>query len=98
MILKIAKKLLHSLSALAVIGSAGAVAVLVGAPPAAAACVVDSKLVNSCRPWLGAAANGYPNLSGDGAQIRAHEQRIGRPLDVVHLYTPPGQSQLTSES
>jgi chitodextrinase len=70
-------------------------------PPAVAAadaCVVSDLLVNSCRPWLGAAANGYPNLSGDGAQILAHEQRIGRQLDIVHLYTTPGQMQLSSES
>ncbi|HEU5109155.1 MAG TPA: glycosyl hydrolase [Micromonosporaceae bacterium] len=98
MIPAIAKKLLHSLSALAVLISGGAVAVLLGASPAAAACVVDEKLVNSCRPWLGAAANGYPGVSGDAAEIRAHEQRIGRPLDIVHLYTPPGQMQLTSDS
>jgi chitodextrinase len=64
----------------------------------AATCVVDDKLVNSCRPWLGAAANGYPGISGTGAQMLAHEQRIGRNLDIVHLYTPPGQMQLTEES
>jgi len=61
-------------------------------------CVVSDLLVNSCRPWLGAAANGYPGLSGTGAQILGHEQRIGRQLDIVHLYTTPGQMQLSAES
>jgi hypothetical protein len=84
----------------AVGASVGLVVPLVAAStPAAAACVVDALLVNSCRPWLGAAANGYPNVGGaTGGQILAHEQRIGRPLDVVHLYTTPGQMQLSDES
>lgn len=61
-------------------------------------CVVDRLLVNSCRPWLGAAADNYPDVNGTGGQILAHEQRIGRPLDVVHLYTSPGQHQLSRAS
>jgi chitodextrinase len=85
-------------SAGAVVAS-GVVAGAATAPgPAAAACVVDEILVNSCRPWLGAAANGYPGVSGTGGQILAHEQRIGRQLDIVHLYTSPGLMELSADS
>jgi hypothetical protein len=80
--------------------SGGGAALVVDPAPAAVAstCVVDARLVNSCRPWLGAAANGYPGLVGTGAQMLAHEERIGRRLDIVHLYTTPGQMQLSDES
>jgi fibronectin type 3 domain-containing protein len=83
-----------------VVVASGSVAVLAveAAPAAAADCVISDLLVNSCRPWLGAAANGYPGVNGTGAQILAHEQRIGRKLDIVHLYTPPGEMRLTDES
>jgi hypothetical protein len=92
-------RIVPGISALALAVSAGVVAVAAVASNASAAdCVVNDKLVNSCRPWLGAAANGYPNVTGTGGQILAHEQRIGRRLDIVHLYTTPGQMQLSDES
>ncbi|MEJ3746540.1 glycosyl hydrolase [Actinomycetes bacterium KLBMP 9797] len=63
------------------------------------ACTVDAKLVNSCRPWLGARANEYPDVSADlRAQTLYHEQRIGRQLDVVHTYAPVGKLPLYSSS
>lgn len=62
------------------------------------ACTVSSKLVNSCRPWLGAAVGDYPGVSsGPYAQAKAHEARIGRPLDIIHTYHPVGNNQLTSD-
>ena len=75
--------------------------VFVGAPAATAAptsCVVSSDLVNSCRPWLGASAGGYPNLGTTlRPQIEAHEQRIGRQVDLVHSYHPPGNLPFTTD-
>ena len=50
-------------------------------------CEISDKLVNSCRPWLGASANKYPQVgSGLRSQTEYHEQRIGRQLDIVHAY------------
>ncbi len=44
-------------------------------------------LVNSCRPWLGAVTNSYPQVPGDAkSQFLYHEQRIGRQLDIVRVY------------
>jgi hypothetical protein len=59
-------------------------------------CVVTEILVNTCRPWLGAAAGTYPDLASDlESQIAGHEARIGRAVDVVHLYHPPGSRPLS---
>lgn len=75
--------------------------VVVAAPAATAApepCVVSAKLVNSCRPWLGASAGGYPDLTTTlRPQIEAHEQRIGRQVDIVHSYHPPGNLPFTTD-
>ncbi|MDB5186502.1 MAG: hypothetical protein JWL85_1025, partial [Candidatus Saccharibacteria bacterium] len=61
-------------------------------------CTISDKLVNSCRPWLGAAVGNYPDLpAGHENQIYAHEERIGRPLDIVHLYHVPGERPLSDE-
>ncbi|HET6924295.1 MAG TPA: hypothetical protein VFH39_00500, partial [Candidatus Saccharimonadales bacterium] len=53
-------------------------------------CTVSATLVNSCRPWLGAAANNYPGITGLANRIADHESRIGRQLDIVHDYLNPG--------
>ena len=60
--------------------------------PAVAAeeCTVSAILVNSCRPWPGVVADGYPGVAGWRNQVLAHEQRIGRQVDMVHQYHPPG--------
>lgn len=61
----------------------------------AAGCTVTDKLVNPCRPWLGAAVNNYPQVAEDTkAQILYHEQRIGRQLDIAHTYHPVGSNRL----
>jgi hypothetical protein len=52
----------------------------------ASTCTVSSSLVNSCRPWLGAASLGYTPSGGFKGEILAHESRIGRQLDIVHDY------------
>jgi fibronectin type III domain protein len=63
----------------------------------AANCTVSSNLVNSCRPWLGAAAAGNPKAgSGAIAQFDYLEQQIGHPLDIFHDYHPPGSLPLNS--
>ncbi|MCW2809106.1 MAG: hypothetical protein JWQ93_3061 [Marmoricola sp.] len=58
-------------------------------PPAPSAarprCTVSAKLVNSCRPWLGAESGGYTS-GGFKASMLEHEARIGRRLDIVHEY------------
>jgi len=55
----------------------------------AAECTISDKLVNSCRPWLGAESGGY-GVTGFRASMLEHEARIGRQLDVVHEYLQPG--------
>ncbi len=52
-------------------------------------CTISAKLVNSCRPWLGAESGGY-GVSGFRARMLEHEARIGRQVDIVHAYTGPG--------
>src|SRR3954451_17208197 len=85
----------------AVAATAALIGLVVAPPPtvaAAASCVVSDKLVNSCRPWLGAAAGNYPNFVDQlRSQIDAHEQRIGRPVDIVHSYHPPGKLPLSTD-
>jgi fibronectin type 3 domain-containing protein len=48
-------------------------------------CHISTLLVNSCRPWIGAASGGY-GPSSFTARMANHEARIGRQLDVVHTY------------
>ncbi len=48
-------------------------------------CTVSAKLVNSCRPWVGAESGGYVS-GGFRAMMLEHEARIGRQLDIVHEY------------
>jgi hypothetical protein len=75
---------------------------LLAAPPQAAAeeperCTVDELLVNSCRPWFGATANGYPEVSGRKLdQMLYFEERAGRRMEVAHTFHPPGDDQLTA--
>jgi hypothetical protein len=61
-------------------------------PTAIGGCSVSPILVNGCRAWLGAAARDYPGKSGSKANILAHEEVIGRPVDIAHTYHPPGSS------
>ncbi len=58
----------------------------------AATCTVDAKLINSCRPWIGAAADAYPGITQYDfkAQILGHEARLGRQVDLPHHYIAPG--------
>jgi hypothetical protein len=68
------------------------------ASTASAACTVDAKLVNSCRPWLGAYANGYPQVaSGLRSQTEYHEQRIGRKGDFVRGNYKTGYQALSAD-
>ncbi len=64
---------------------------------AAPGCTVDAVLVNSCRPWFGLSANGYPQTTGFKIdQMKYAEQRIGRQLDVAHTYHTAGDNVLSS--
>ena len=69
-------------------------------PPAAQAaepvCTISAKLVNSCRPWLGAESGGY-GVTGFRARMLEHEARIGRKVDIVHAYLGTGNIVLTSD-
>jgi hypothetical protein len=60
-------------------------------------CTISAKLVNSCRPWLGAFANTNPSFASDiKSQILGHESLIGRQLDMPHTYHPAGSNTLSS--
>ena len=76
------------------------VVVITGMPAAhadASSCSVSTILVNSCRPWLGGTANSYPQAANNlQSQIQYHEQRIGRPLDIVHSYHAVGSNTLSA--
>ncbi|WP_148571403.1 fibronectin type III domain-containing protein [Nocardioides caldifontis] len=68
---------------------------LAGAPAAPAAplpgCELTELLVNPCRPMFGASSNGTPDVDGTKRdQILNFEQRVGRQLDIVHLYHGAG--------
>ncbi len=70
----------------------------VPATSSAASCVVSATLVNQCRPWLAGFANTYPEVASTlKAQTLYHEQRIGRQLDIVHDYRPPGSYALSAD-
>ena len=61
------------------------------------ACMVSQNLVNSCRPWLGGAANSYTAAASDSkSQLLYQEQRQGRQNDVVHTYHAVGNNTLSS--
>lgn len=61
-------------------------------PPAPRPCAVSATLVNSCRPWLGAAAGGNPGAPKDKiTQFQYLERLIDHHLDVFRDYNPaPG--------
>ncbi|MEA2129309.1 MAG: hypothetical protein QOJ85_2200 [Solirubrobacteraceae bacterium] len=62
----------------------------------AAACTPTDKLVNPCRPWLGAYGHGYPQVPPDlTSQVNYHEQRIGRRGDIVRGEYHRGAQYLT---
>lgn len=64
----------------------------------AASCTVSDKLVNSCRPWLGAYAAHYPQVTDTlKSQVLYHESRIGRQGDVVRGEYRSGYKPLTSD-
>jgi fibronectin type 3 domain-containing protein len=68
-------------------------------PPARAAdttCTISAKLVNSCRPWLGAESGGY-GVTGFRNSMLEHENRIGRQLDIVHEYYGTGNVTLSND-
>lgn len=74
----------------------------VASTPAAATggpsiCTINAILVNSCRPWLGARADGYPEADDNTrAQLEYHERRIGRKVDIAHSYSPVGSVPLSN--
>ena len=86
----------------AVVTVALASALLVAAPAASSAgaadpvCTISAKLVNSCRPWIGAESNGY-GVGAFRARMLEHEACIGRPLDIVHAYMAAGATALSND-
>jgi hypothetical protein len=95
--------MLLSLRRLLIALAAAAVALTVAAVvrPALAStdCTVSTILVDSCRPWLGARASGYPQVAADEkSQTAYHEQRIGRQLDIVHSFAPVGSVPLNNKA
>ena len=60
-------------------------------------CTISAKLVNSCRPWLGAESGGY-GVTGTRARMLEHEARIGRQVDIVHSYLGAGATALTGDT
>ena len=59
-------------------------------------CTPSAILVNPCRPWFGAAANGNPGASDSRvAQFDYLEKLVGRRLDIFRDYhSPPGSNRL----
>jgi hypothetical protein len=56
-------------------------------PAAPKACAVSANLVNSCRPWVGAAANGNPAAPDSAAQQFLYLERLlGHHLDIFRDY------------
>lgn len=80
------------LAAAALVTTAGTPA-LGQVAPSIPACTVSATLVNSCRPWMGAAARGNPGIPGQTApgtdaisQFEYLEQLVGRNLDTFRDY------------
>ena len=67
-------------------------------PPAPRPCAVSATLVNSCRPWLGAAAAGNPGAQRNGiAQFLYLERLIDHHLDIYRAYnSAPGKGANSS--
>ena len=65
-------------------------------PPRPVNCAPDAILVNPCRPWFGAAANGNPGAPDSKvAQFDYLEQLTGQHLDIFRDYhSPPGSNRL----
>jgi hypothetical protein len=67
------------------------------APPSSTGdCTPSAMLVNPCRPWFGAAANGNPGASDSKVtQFDYLERLIGQRLDIFRDYhSPPGSNSL----
>ena len=78
-------------------GTSGGKAVRFQASTGSTSCTVSSKLVNSCRPWLGAAVNDNVSFASDTkSQILGHESLIGRQLDIAHTYHTAGSNSLSA--
>ena len=81
-------------------------------PPPPPTCTVSAQLVNSCRPWIGAATGGYSMVTSDApSQFGFFEKRLNDPnvlnspassptltykLDIVHTYHGVGSNSLSS--
>jgi len=53
----------------------------------ASSCTVSSNLVNSCRPWFGAAVSGFPGVAPDQQPQYAYlEGLVGQKLDLYRQY------------
>ena len=65
-------------------------------PPGPRDCTPNAILVNPCRPWFGAAANGNPGASDSKvAQFNYLEGLVGQPLDIFRDYhSAPGSNAL----
>jgi len=64
--------------------------------PATGKCAPNAMLVNPCRPWFGAAANGNPGASDSKvAQFDYLERLVGQRLDIFRDYhSAPGSNSL----
>ena len=64
--------------------------------PATGRCAPSATLVNPCRPWFGAAANGNPGASDSKvAQFDYLERLVGQRLDIFRDYhSAPGSNAL----
>lgn len=82
--------------ALAALGFSPVVARAASPTPPPSACTPTAKLVNPCRPWLGAYGHGYPQVASDlSSQVTYHEQRVGRQGDIVRGNYHVGPQYLT---
>lgn len=61
----------------------------------ASTCTPNAILVNPCRPWFGAAAEGNPGAPSDPISQGTYlEQLVGQQLDIFRFYHKPGNLPL----
>ncbi len=64
----------------------------------ASSCTVSATLVNSCRPWIGAAVFGDPRAASSPiSQFSYLESAVGHQLDIFHDYDAAGSLPLSSD-
>jgi fibronectin type 3 domain-containing protein len=88
---------LVAISAAVSLGSIGAVLPASGEVAPSDPCALTAILENPCRPLLGAESNGYLPGATFPERMKEHEERIGRAMDLVHIYVTDKPTMTTYE-